>query len=268
MIWPFGKNKKRSPTTTTLEHDELGFSDPSLGLGDAGAADAAVPASSGFGEVPDALAEMSEDVPEASPRFGGFSFGFGRASSELAVAGIEASEPEAVADVVRRKKRSQPRAASVDLASLGLSPVPVPSLRETAVLYRMAALSASGRDPQRAAGLWAGYLELCPADAAAWCALGQSRLALGRCEAAWEAFFEAHQRDAGDPLTCAALGWLRARQGEHTDAARFFSAASASDPENVDYLESLADAQARSGDAHAASRTRQRIVLLTADPAH
>lgn len=269
MIWPFGKNKKRlSSTTTTLDHDELGFSDPSLGLGEGeDADDTGRREAQGFGEPSGEAAEPAAPVAELAPRFGSFSFGFGRTSSEMPVVSETSPDAEPVADVVRRIKRSNPRPAAIDLAALGLSPVPVPSLRETAVLYRMAALSASGRDPGRAAGLWEGYLELCPADAAAWCALGQSRLALGRCEAAWEAFVEAHQRDAGDPLTCAALGWLRARQGEHQDAARFFAAAAASDPENLDYLESLAGAQDRTGDALAATRTRQRIALLTAEPA-
>ncbi len=200
--------------------------------------------------------------PEATrPRFGGFSF---EAPSTAAGATMEAPTPPAVsaavdmAAAVRRKTRRKVR-----VSERGVGPVMVPSLREQALVYRMAAESRAHAEPRTSLELWKVYLELCPTDGDAWFLYGQCLLTTGHLDAAWGAFVETRRHDPTHGLAAGALGYLSAARGDHDDALRHYRDAVALRGRCLDMLRGLAAAQDATGRVAEAAATRARITRIT-----
>lgn len=161
--------------------------------------------------------------------------------------------------VVRRKAAGR---RGVDVRSLGVEPVFVPSLQEQAVGYRLAA--AREDDPSIARDFYAAYLELCPDDAVAWFNHGQLLLVDRRLEQAWQAFDAAFKADPTDGLAAGALGYLSGLRGDYVGAVDRYTEAVALRPGCRDMLSGLADAQLAAGRTADAARTRTEIERLDA----
>lgn len=199
-----------------------------------------------------------------SPRFGGFSFEAPRPASptsatvEAPAPALESSPTADVAAAVRRKAR---RGAKV--AERGVGPVMVPSLREQALVYRLAAESRARTEPRTSLELWKVYLELCPEDAEAWFLYGQSLLIAGQAEPAQHAFVETRLRDPRHGLAAGALGYISAARGDHDEALRHYRDAVALRPDCLDMLTALAATQDAAGRPAEAAATRARIERIT-----
>lgn len=199
----------------------------------------------------------------ARPRFGGFSFETPRPTSTTATVEapappVERSPAEDMAAAVRRKKR---RGASV--AERGVGPVMVPSLREQALVYRVAAESRARTEPQTSLELWKVYLGLCPTDGEAWFLYGQCLLTGGHLDAAWGAFVETRRHAPTHGLAAGALGYLSAARGDHDEALRHYRDAVALRPTCLDMLRALAATQDAAGCAADAAATRARITQIS-----
>lgn len=217
----------------------------------------------------EAVTHEPEPAPEAppatgstSPRFGGFSFEGPRpASSATVEAPAPAVETSPTADVAAAVRRKARRGAKV--AERGVGPVMVPSLREQALVYRLAAESRARTEPRTSLDLWKVYLELCPEDAEAWFLYGQSLLVAGQAEPAQHAFVETRLRDPRHGLAAGALGYISAARGEHDEALRHYRDAVALRPDCLDMLGALAATQDAAGRPAEAAATRARIARIT-----
>lgn len=181
-------------------------------------------------------------------------------------------------DVVRSMPRNEPvperveverivrlKAAGrrgVDVRSRGVGPVMVPSLREQAIGYRLAAAN----EPQSAAArdFYQAYLELCPDDGTAWFNHGQLLLIDRRLEQAWTAFNNAYEADETDGLAAGALGYLSGVRGDYVGAVERYTRAVELRPGCRDMLVGLADAQLAAGRNAESARTRAEIERLDA----
>lgn len=207
------------------------------------------------------------DPPQTGPvrpRFGGFSFE-GPQPTAARSATVEAPAPSATASptadmaaAVRRKAR-----ARVRVAERGVGPVMVPSLREQALVYRIAAESRARTEPRTSLELWKVYLELVPTDGEAWFLYGQCLLTAGRLDAAWAAFVETRRHAPTHGLAAGALGYLSTARNQTDEALRHYRDAVALRPQCVDMLRALAGAQDAAGRGAEAAETRARIVRLT-----
>lgn len=159
--------------------------------------------------------------------------------------------------VVRRKAAGR---RGVDVRSLGVEPVWVPSLQEQAVGYRLAA--AREEEPAIARDFYAAYLELCPDDAVAWFNHGQLLLIDRRLEQAWQAFDAAFKADPTDGLAAGALGYLSGARGDYVGAVDRYTEAVTLRPGCRDMLSGLADAQMAAGRTADAARSRAEIERL------
>jgi hypothetical protein len=159
--------------------------------------------------------------------------------------------------VVRRKAAGR---RGVDVRSLGVEPVWVPSLQEQAVGYRLAA--AREQEPAVARDFYAAYLELCPDDAVAWFNQGQLLLVDRRLEQAWQAFNAAFKADPTDGLAAGALGYLSGVRGDYVGAVDRYTEAVVLRTGCPDMLSGLADAQLAAGRTADAARTRAEIERL------
>ena len=160
--------------------------------------------------------------------------------------------------VVRRKAAGR---RGVDVRSLGVGPVWVPSLQEQAIGYRLAA--AREENPSVARDFYAAYLELCPDDAVAWFNHGQLLLLDRRLEQAWQAFTAAFEADPTDGLSAGALGYVSGARGDYVGAVDRYTEAVALRPGCCDMLNGLADAQLAAGRTADSARTRDEIERLT-----
>lgn len=157
-------------------------------------------------------------------------------------------DPADFAEVVRRKAADRPRrGGAIRLTERGVAPMLVPSLREQAVLYRMAARERAAVDPVAAVELWQACLELLPGDADAWFEFGQALLAARRFDAAWSAFETARHHDPAHGLACGALGFLSSLRGDHGSAVHFYGEAVAQRPECPDMRRGLDEARLAAG---------------------
>lgn len=150
----------------------------------------------------------------------------------------------------------------VDVRSRGVGPVLVPSLREQAIGYRLAA--ANEPDNAIARDFYQAYLELCPDDGAAWFNHGQLLLIDRRLEQAWTAFNNAFEADPNDGLAAGALGYLSGVRGDYPGAVGHYTRAVELRPGCRDMLVGLADAQTTAGRTADAARTRAEIERLDA----
>lgn len=151
----------------------------------------------------------------------------------------------------------------VDVRSRGVSPVLVPSLREPAIGYRLAA--ARETENAVARDFYQAYLELCPDDGAAWFNHGQLLLIERRLEQAWDAFNRAAACDPDDGLSAGALGYLSGVRGDYVGAVNHYQRAVDLRPGCRDMLSGLADAQIAAGRTADAARTRAEIERLDAE---
>jgi hypothetical protein len=161
--------------------------------------------------------------------------------------------------VVRRKAAGR---RGVDVRSLGVGPVWVPSLREQAIGYRLAAAREEQNSVAR--DFYAAYLDLCPDDGVAWFNYGQILLGERRLEQAWGAFESAFESDPTDGLAAGALGYLSSVRGDYPGAVERYTRAVALRPGCRDMLSGLADAQLAAGRTADAARTRAEIERLDA----
>lgn len=264
----------RSSTTTTVD-DSAGAA-PGEDAGDDGGT------REGGGET-QAAGEHEVVTPRArggAPRFGGFSFEVPAAPGSAApvearrevgretVGGASTlvspvSPPSSpTADMVAAVRRKAGRRGA-RVADRGVAPVWVPSLREQATLYRLAAEGRAADAPETTLALWDAYLELCPADADGWFLYGQCALASGRVEAAEEAFVEARRRAPTNGLAAAALGYIASTRGRAVEAVRLYEVAVALEPDDVELLEALAAAHDAAGQLGEAAAVRAQIGDLT-----
>lgn len=151
----------------------------------------------------------------------------------------------------------------VDVRSRGVGPVLVPSLREQAIGYRLAA-AAETQGPV-ARDFYQAYLDLCPEDGGAWFNYGQLLLVDRRLEQAWTAFSHAAESDPDDGLAAGALGYLSGVRGDSLGAVEHYARAVELRPGCRDMLMGLADAQVAAGRTADAARTRAEIERLDAD---
>jgi tetratricopeptide (TPR) repeat protein len=233
--WRFWRRKRSAPETT-VEVDP--------------AAEASGPAKRGPGDV----------AAPAAPRFDDFAF---EAPRPGAAAAAEAPAADDVRDVVRRKTGRR-HAADTPARTVppGFEPVLVPSLREQALVYRLAAEQRAALAPHEALDFYRAYLELCPDDAEAWLGCGSVRLAVGALDESAQAFREARRCAPRDPVPLGALGYVAGCLGDWEAAARHFGEAVALAPHDADLHARLADAQERAGHGDAARDTRQRLESL------
>lgn len=252
----------RSSTTTTVDEGPAESSEAV----EAGAAAESVEA-----------AEVTAVEPRArggAPRFGGFSFEVpavgdtrveaaretvGEASTLVSPVSAPSSPTADMVAAVRRKAGR--RGARV--ADRGVAPVWVPSLREQATVYRLAAEGRAADAPETTLALWDAYLELCPEDADAWFLYGQCALASGRAEMAEGAFVEARRRAPTNGLAAAALGFIATMRGKAAEAVRLYEVAVALEPDDVELLEALAAAHDAAGQLGEAAAVRAQIGDLT-----
>lgn len=164
-----------------------------------------------------------------------------------------------VEQIVRRKAAGR---RGVDVRRLGVGPVWVPSLREQAIGYRLAADRESQAGVAR--DFYAAYLELCPDDGHAWFSYGQILLGERRWEQAWQAFESAAESNPEDGLAVGALGYLSGVRGDYPGAVEQYTRAVALRPGCRDMLNGLADAQLAAGRTADAARTRAEIERLDA----
>lgn len=220
----------------------------------------------------DAVAETPPDaapvpaLPAPNPRLGGFSFEGPAAERPTAGATVEAPAPDVesspTADVAAAVRRKAPR-RGVKVAERGVGPVLVPSLREQALVYRIAAEARAREEPETVLGLWKAYLDLCPEDGDAWFLYGQCLLSSGLLDAAWGAFVETRRHQPTHGLAAGALGYLSAARGDHDEALRHYRDAVALRPACLDMLSALRAAQLATGRAEEARATEARIQQIT-----
>lgn len=261
MVWRWFRG--RSSTTTTVTETKV---DPGV-AGEAAGASGLAKAAAGA-----AAGAAGSAAGSAAPRFGGFSFEAPRGAGavEVVAAGadgavdgatVEAPVPvdsSPTADMVAAVRRKAGRRGA-RAADRGVGPVLIPSLREQAILYRLAAEARAVDEPAATLGLWKAYLELCPADAEAWFRYGQCLLAGGHFDSAWGAFVETRRIQPTNGLAAGALGFLCLARGAAGEAVRHFEEAVALQPGSVEMLEALADAQGAAGLGVEAAATRVRV---------
>lgn len=150
------------------------------------------------------------------------------------------------------------------LARRRIRPLPLPSLMEQALLYRMAAEEQPA--PEAAAPLWAAYLELCPQDGEGWlrygCTLGALIEAPDALDQAVTALHAASDCLPGDPRPWVELAHLAEAIGCPDEALQHYEQAAELTPARADILEALAQAQDHQGMAFEAAETRRRIGAL------
>lgn len=215
---------------------------------------------------------------EEAPRFGGFSFegpaapaarGEGgqtsvHEGSTIDAATVEAPVPAAstpTADMVAAVRRKAGRRGA-RAADRGVGPVLIPSLREQALLYRLAAEARAADEPETTLALWKAYLELCPGDAAGWFLYGQCLLTSGHLDAAWGAFVETRRRQPTHGLAAGALGYLCMARRDAREAIRHFEEAVALAPTSGEMQAALAEALEAAGFLVEAAAARARVEAL------
>lgn len=252
----------RSSTTTTVDEG------PAESSG----------AESGEAAEGEPAAEVGAVEPRArggAPHFGGFSFEVPAVADTRVEAARETAAGEAstlvspasppsspTADMVAAVRRKAGRRGA-RVADRGVAPVWVPSLREQATVYRLAAEGRAADAPETTLALWDAYLELCPEDADAWFSYGQCALASGRVEAAEGAFVEARRRAPTNGLAAAALAFIASARGKAAEAVRLYEVAVALEPDDVELLEALAAAHDAAGQLGEAAAVRAQIGDLT-----
>ncbi len=197
----------------------------------------------------------------AAPHFDEFAFEAPRPGATTVDA--EAPPAEDVRDVVRRKAGRRLAAdAPPRTVPPGFEPVLVPSLREQALVYRLAAEQRAAVAPHEALDFYRAYLDLCPDDGEAWLGCGGVRLAIGAFDEAAQAFREARRCAPREPGPLGCLGYVAGCLGDWEGAMRHFGEAVALAPHDADLCARLADAQERAGHGDAARETRQRLESL------
>lgn len=214
---------------------------------------------------------------EGAPKFGGFSFEAPAAAAARGEGGqtglhegtidaatVEAPVPAAstpTADMVAAVRRKAGRRGA-RAADRGVGPVLVPSLREQALLYRLAAEARAADEPETTLALWKAYLELCPNDAGGWFLYGQCLLTSGHLDAAWGAFVETRRRQPTHGLAAGALGYLCMARRDAREAIRHFEEAVALAPTSGEMHTALAEALEAAGFLVEAAAARARVEAL------
>ena len=166
------------------------------------------------------------------------------------------------AAAVRERTR---RKRNVSTADRGVTPVMIPSLREQALLYRMAAEVRATVEPETGLALWTAYLALEPTDADGWFVYGQCLSGLGAWGEAQAAFAEARRLGPGAHLPVAALGYIAGQMGDGPGELALYAEAVELSGDAVEMLQALHGAQLRSGLDTAAIGTHERIESLLAE---
>lgn len=214
-----------------------------------------------------------EASADPAPRFGGFSFEMPRPPLDrtgehevveldtmaLAAVTVEAPTSAGRVDVAAAVRRKASTRRGLKAADRGVGPVLVPSLREQALVYRLAASERAADDPRSTLGLWQAWLDLEPTDGDAWFAYGQCLLQCGLLEEAWEAFSETRAHAPTNGLAAGALGYLAAVQGDLERAERHYRDAVALRPVCPDMLTALAETLERSDRPAEAVEVRERL---------
>jgi tetratricopeptide (TPR) repeat protein len=216
-------------------------------------------------------AKVDEAVPEVecsattAPKLSGFYFEATPAAlkeSSQAYAPIDSKPVSDYAAAVRKRTR---RKRNVSTADRGVTPVMIPSLREQALLYRMAAELRATIEPETGLALWKAYLALEPEDADSWFVYGQCLSGLGAWGEAQAAFTEARRLRPGAHLPVAALGYIAGQMGDAPGELALFEEAVELSGDAVEMLEALHSAQLRSGLDTAAVGTHERIESLLSE---
>ena len=201
-----------------------------------------------------------------APRMSAFRFESGRASPASApqdtaveAPAIEARGPD-FATVVREKAR---RRRGIRAADRGVSPVLVPSLRETSVRLRAIAGHISDRKPNEAAHYWRNYLNLEPGDVDAWFTYGRCLLGAGFDDDATAAFQRVLDLNPDHSLAWAGLGYVAERSESPAQAAECYARAVEADRTNVDVLSQYARVLETLGDVQAAAAIQEQLEELT-----
>lgn len=170
-----------------------------------------------------------------------------------------------VAAVVRRKgtRRTLTSPTAIHPAERGCRPIWVPSLREHALLYRLAADSRAESEPETAANLWHAYVDLCPDDGEAWFSAGQCLLARRDWAEAQTAFEAAHRLMPDHAGAAGALGFMAGTRGDAEEAVAHYRAAVDRAPRDIDLWTALAEAQEAASMREDAVASRRRILEIT-----
>ena len=199
---------------------------------------------------PDPTAEDLDTIAEKATEYDG----------DTLVDGSEMEPPEPdLASVVRSKT---PPRRGVRVASRGVRPLLVPSLRKPALIYRVGAESRWQSGLREAPDLWRAYLSLRPDDARGLFDYGQVCLMLGELELARTAFERVVELDKGDALVFGALGFVAGKQLRTHEAVTWFEKAVGADPASRDMLHGLVAAYRAGGREEDASHVEQQLVDL------
>ncbi len=200
------------------------------------------------------------EPPAGAPTLGSFSFQNAAPEPTL----DEPVEPpiEGLAQALREKVAERRGGAGARVLGRVAEPVLVPSLRERALVYRLAAEIRGEAGSETALSLWRAYLGLCPEDADAHFATARHLLGIGRAAAAEDAFAEAWRLDPLNGLAAGGLGHCAGARGEHERALGHFEDATNVRPDCLDMLGALAHAQHALGQDENAAATEQRIHQL------
>ena len=201
------------------------------------------------------------------PKLDDFRFETDVSRSTRAQSGGPAPERPDTAAVVRRTatRRFPTSPTAIRPGDRACWPLLVPSIREQAQLYRLAAAERAQSNVDESSKLWHAYLELCPDDGAAWFEAGQIDLARRALESARTAFEQAIRHDSDNPRAIAALGFLAGATGSWSVAVEHYAKAVTLAPHDVELLTGLATAQTAAGLPEAAETTYNQISLIRDD---
>jgi tetratricopeptide (TPR) repeat protein len=250
-IWRFGRR-------STAVVDDAQPDDASTGDGEGTG-----PASATEAELP--TPPEARTPPIRTPAIGAFRFEAADAETSREPATEPEAEPEPPGAVGLSPERARVgRGLGAQRADHVFGrPVAVPSIRETGLLYRLAA-EASRDDPEQAARFYDAWLELSPSDPTGLYGRGRVLLELGLVEDALGDFEGAHSLDPGHAEAARAVGWVRASLGRFDAALEAYRAAAALRPDDPELLGEMAQLQRHTGDAEAAAETLARIETLRA----
>lgn len=199
----------------------------------------------------------SQPAPD-SPRVGRYTFESPAVTTESPGASVGGLVD--VSAVVREKASARGDRPAFRAADRGVTPLAVPSLRERALEYRLAATRAMPTEPAGTVELWARCVDLEPEDPSAWYAYGHALFEAQRPADAKRALERSLLLGPDDPVTLGALGFVAMRSGEPEAAVVYCGRAAqrSADPET---LRGLADAQDAAGLHAEAAATRARLEI-------